>query len=135
MKALDTSVLLALLEGDHRARPLIKRLRGVEVATTEANLLELALLAARSPANSRAGRREALSRLRRRVTVLPLDSKAGEATSVHLSRTREALAPLVAAMMGALESSGCDELWTLDPPAELGKWRVRVTRLHFGNTK
>lgn len=135
MKALDTSVLLALLEGEPGARDILRRLHGVEVATTEANLLELAYLSARGPERHRRARREAIARLRRKVTVLPIDNHAVESASEHIAKSGETPVPLVAAMMGALESSGCEELLTLDPPVPIGKWKVRVTQVRFHHTK
>jgi predicted nucleic acid-binding protein len=55
MKALDTPVLLAILEGVPAARDLLRRLKGSELATTEANLLELTLLASAGPRGRRTG--------------------------------------------------------------------------------
>jgi len=135
MKALDTSVLLALLEGEPGARDLLKKLHGVEVATTEANLLELAYLAARGPERHRRARREAVARLRRKITVLPIDGHAVESASDHFGKGGEALALLAAAMMGALESNGCEELLTLDSPVPIGKWKVRVNHVRLRHTK
>lgn len=134
MKALDTSVLLSLLEGAPGAKELLRRLRGVEVATTEANLLELGILAAHGPERLRTARREALNRLRRKITVLPLDAKATDTAIRHLGKGPTGAPPLVTAMLGALESSGCEELLTLDPVAK-GKWRGRITRVSIRHPK
>ena len=130
MKALDTGVLLALLEGDRAARETVRRLRGHELATTEANLLELAILAGRGAAGARSTRREAIARLRRKMTVLPIDARAVEEAARHAARPESAaLVPHVLAMLGALEASGCDELITAE--AEFGgKWRFRMSRMH-----
>jgi len=135
MKALDTSVLLALLEGDPGAKEFLRRLRGEEVATTEANLLELEYLAVRGPERHRSSRRDAVARLRRKITVLPIDGRAVEASARHLGKGAEAAPPLVCAMMGALEANGCEELLTHDPPPNAGKWKVRVNRIQFRHTK
>jgi len=135
VKALDSSVLLALLEGEAGAREIQRRLRGVEVATTEANLLELAYIAAQGPERHRGARKEALTRLRRKITILPIDGRASETAAHHIGKGAEAAPPLVSAMMGALEASGCDELLTLEPPASIGKWRVRVTRISLHHPK
>jgi predicted nucleic acid-binding protein len=135
MKALDTSVLLALLEGESGVRELLRRLHGVEIATTEANLLELAYLATRGPERHRVARRDAIARLRRKITVLPIDARAVDATTHHLGKGGEGAPPLVGAMMGALEASGCEELLTLDPPPEMGKWKVRVNRIPLRHAK
>ncbi len=133
MKALDTPALLALLEGDGGVKDLLRRLRGHEVATTEANLLELALLSGRGSARS-GHRREALSRLRRKITVLPIDSRAIEEVARRSSRGELAgLAPHVAGMLAALEVAGCEELFT-DAPLP-GRWRFRVSRVGHSHPK
>jgi len=135
MKALDTSVLLALLEGAPGTKELLHRLRGEEVATTEANLLELEYLASRGAARHRGSRRDAVARLRQKITVLPIDARAVESSARHFGKGLEAAPPLVSAMMGALEANGCEELLTHDPLPSLGKWKVRVTRIQFHHTK
>jgi predicted nucleic acid-binding protein len=130
MKALDTSVLLALLEGDSRARDLVAHLHSVELATTEANMLELAWIASQGPPRVAAARRIQLDRLRRRITVLPLDDKAMERTTHALRRgIGKRPTPLVLAMLGALEANGCDELFSQDAKLGDGRWSFRVTNL------
>jgi predicted nucleic acid-binding protein len=129
MKALDTSVLLALLEGDAGARDLLRRLRGSELATTEVNLLELGYLAARGSARSQGARRETLDRLRRKITVLPIDGRAVEQAARRLGKGSERTPPHVLAMLGALEANGCDELLTHEVGLDAGKWRFKITRL------
>ena len=126
MKALDTPVLLSLLEGDVRVRQALKRARGEELATTEANLLELAMIAAEGPARGRAGRMTALGRLRRRLTVLPFDPRAGDEVQRRAQREGRLPSPTVLAMLASLETSGCEELLTDDPRQIPGKWRFRV---------
>ncbi|MGP8077333.1 MAG: PIN domain-containing protein [Thermoplasmata archaeon] len=135
MKALDTPALLALLEGDPRMRPILRRWRGEEIATTEANLLELAYLAAAGPARGRALRFAALGRLRRRLTVLPIDSRAGDEVARRLERGGETPSPTVLAMLAALETSGCEELLTEDPRQFPGKWRFKISKLIHKKTK
>jgi predicted nucleic acid-binding protein len=129
MKGFDSSTLLALLEGKRVAKDLLTRLRGVEIATTEMNLLELAYLAAVASPKARAPRRAAVERLRRKMTVLPVDSKAVEQASRRLGRGSERTSPTVLAMCGAFEANGCDELFTLDAEIDPGKWRFKITRL------
>jgi predicted nucleic acid-binding protein len=129
MKALDTGVLLALLEGSGGVREQLRKLRGAEVATTEANLLELAYLAAAGPAKGRAARLAALERLRQRLTVLPIDPRSTREASSRVVRAPEKLAPTTAAMLGALQSAGCEELLTDDPKAIVGEWGFRVRKL------
>ncbi len=135
MKALDTSVILALLEGDRSAKDLLRRLRGVEVATTEANLLELAYLASRGSARTRAHRRETLDRLRRKLTVLPIDQRAVSEAERCVLKGDHPSSPLLAGMLGALETAGCDELYTTDPQECGGRWRFQVTRFTRHNPK
>ena len=135
MKALDSSVLLELLEGAPGTKELLHRLRGEELATTEANLLELEYLVARGPVRHRGSRRDAIARLRRKITVLPVDTRAVEACSRHLGKGAETAPPLVCAMMGALEATGCAELLTHDAFPAMGKWKVRVVRIQYHHTK
>ena len=135
MKGLDTSVLLGLLEGDGASRALVGRLRGVEVATTEANLLELALISGHGPGRLQRARREVLGRLRRKLTVLPIDSRAIELATRRLERAPEPTPPLVLAMLGALESNGCDELFVRDPLRTSPRWKLKVTRISEAHAK
>ena len=128
MKALDTSVLLALLEGDNSARDLVRRLRGVEVATTEANFLELTFIVARGPVRARRRRRDSLDRLRRKLTVLPIDFRSVSAAERRVLKVGAPPTPLLAGMLGALEAAGCDELFTTDPPDCGDCWGFKVTR-------
>ena len=128
MKALDTSALLALLEGDPRLRTLLRRWRGEEIATTEANLLELTFLAANGAARGRTQRLAALGRLRRRLTVLPIDSRAGEEAGRRVERGGPTPPPSVLGMLAALEASGCEELLTDEPRLLVGKWSFKITK-------
>ena len=126
MKALDTGLLLGLLEGSAKARELVRRLRGVELATTEANLLELAYFVPSVSRRSRSAGLAALERLRQRLTVLPLDGRSISTASQRIHGHAEKVAPTVAAMMGALAAAGCEELLTDDPRSIVGDWGVRV---------
>ena len=128
MKALDTSALLALLTGDRAAKDLLHRVRGVEVATTEVNLLELGYAAAKGPARHRGARRAALSRLRRKLTVLPLDDRAVEEASRRLLQGATGIPPLRLAILSILEVNGCEELLTSQTGPLPGKWRVKRAR-------
>ena len=118
MKALDTSVLLALLEGDRSARELVRRLREEELATTELNVLELVHVLTRGSKRLRSHRRDALDRMTRKLTVLPIDSRARSAVRRSAIRGRLGDTLTVTAMAGALEAAGCDELFTGEP----GDW-------------
>ncbi len=135
MKALDTPVLLALLEGDPRVRQALKRTRGEELAATEVNLLELTLIASQGGGRSRAARLAALSRLRRRITVLPIDSKAGEGALRWAAGAAGSLSPSTLAMCTTLEANGCEELLTEDPRQIPGRWGFRVSSLNVKQSK
>jgi predicted nucleic acid-binding protein len=126
VKALDTGVLLSLLEGSARVRERIRALRGEEVATTEANLLELAYLAAGGPVRGRVSRLAALERLRQRVTVLPIDARSVREAASRVVRGADGLSPTVAAMLGALVAAGCDEILTDDPKSLGGDWGLKI---------
>lgn len=126
MKALDTGILLALLQGSPKARELVRRLRGTELATTEANLLELAFLAASAPPRGRSSRFVALDKLRQRLTVLPLDARAVHAANDGVAGAADRISPTAAAMMGALQAAGCQELITDEPKGIGGSWTVRL---------
>ncbi|HTT16829.1 MAG TPA: PIN domain-containing protein [Thermoplasmata archaeon] len=125
MRALDTGVLLGLLEGSVKVRELLRRSRGAELATTEANLLELAVLCSRGPAKGRAARLAALDKLRQRLTVLPLDGRAYHAAAAGIRGGAE-LSWSTLGMLGALEAAGCEELLTDDPRYGRGGWSFRV---------
>jgi len=126
MKALDTPVLLSLLHGVPSAKALVKSLSGEELATTEANLLELSAIAARGAKGVRTERTRALERLRRRLTVLPIDAQGGLQTASRLMGEESPSRLLVWAMYGALEAHGCTELIT-DATGNLpGHWRFKV---------
>lgn len=131
MKGLDASLLLGLLEGDPSLRALLRELRGHEVAATEIAFGEIALRAAAAPVRQRAARRLALERLRRKLTVLSIDSRAvaEAARRAHAGSRLQDLPRLLE--WGALEANGCDVLYTRHPSvAGSGeKWRLRVTRI------
>jgi predicted nucleic acid-binding protein len=131
VKALDTPVLLSILHGAPAAKSLLKSLSGEELATTEANLLELSALAARAPAGSRTQRIRGLERLRRRLTVLPIDARAYAEATARLTADRPG-GLLLWAMYGALQAHGCAELIT-DTKGKLpgGHWRFKVRRIQL----
>lgn len=134
MKAVDTGVLLALLQGSTKARDAVRRLRGVELATTEANMLELTILAASAPQRDRKGRIEALERLRQRLTVLPLDPRATREGSRRGAGLARPVMPHVLGMLGALEAAGCEELVTDDRGIAGDRWGFRVRVLPLSTT-
>ncbi len=129
MKALDASALALVLEGDTGAKTALRSLRGHEVATTEVAMLELALLARQGPKKVQAARRDVLERLRQKLTVLPIDSRA---SGEGLRRARGRLGRpelLQLAEWGALEAAGCEEIFTASRRGPTGNWRLKVTRI------
>ncbi len=131
MKALDTPILLGLLQGSARLKDQLRRLRGIEFATTEANLLELAYLNSSASAKTRGERLAALTRLRQRITVLPIDARATEEATKRVASATTSRSPLVTAMLGALEAYGCDELLTDQPELFGGTWRFKIRKVTF----
>ena len=129
MKALDTGVLLAILHGEVFAKDLLRRLRGVEVAVTELSMLELSVLASQGSEKGRATRRTAVERIRRKLTVLPIDSRAVTEAARRVSRRLRGEELLRLAEWGALEAYGCDELFTRSRGGPHGKWRFKLSRV------
>ena len=112
MKGIDTAVLLRLLRGDPKVRKLLLSLEGEELATTEWNLLELEALARSDASAGRERRRAALEKLRRRLTVIPIDERAVRHTASLHGSIRGAPQMIEAAILGALESRGCTTLYS-----------------------
>ena len=129
MKALDTPVLLELLRGRPSLSPVLKSLEGEELATTEVNVFELEAIARAGPRHGREHRRSALDRLRRKLTILPIDARAVQAAaSLSAGRLPSATASEWL-MLGAASASGCSEWVTTSSaryPRDLGKLPVRV---------
>src|SRR5271170_3470261 len=128
MKGLDSGVLRGILEGDAGSRELLRRLRGVEVATTERAMLELTVLARRASPKAQHTRRTAVERLRRKLTVLPIDARAISEATRHVSGNPSAEELWRIAEWSALEANGCEELFSRAKPPSGGKWRFKVTR-------
>jgi predicted nucleic acid-binding protein len=130
MKAFDTSVLLAILHGERGAKDRLRRFRGIEVATTELNMLELYHIVSRAPRRGRLQRQEALERLRRSLTVLPFDHRAADRAARRVLKEDSKAVPWhVCGILGTLEANGCDELITLDPAGLPGRWAFKVGKL------
>ncbi len=130
MKALDTPVLLEILHGGAAAKELLRSLRGEEVATTEINLFELAVLAADGPKAGREVRETALLRLRRRITVLPITAEAVREAS-RLLRAHSPSEPGSVLVWGALAAAGCGEWVTtrpFAPPQRPRPFKVRIAK-------
>jgi len=129
MKALDTPLLLELLRGRPGAKRLLPHLQGEELATTELNLYELEVIARSEGGRSREQRRATLAKLRRRLTVLPIDERAVRAGLGRDSAKVGRDPPSVALMLGAAEAGGCEEWLTTPhgrPLGTGGKLAIRI---------
>ncbi len=109
MKGLDTPVLLALLEGSARAKAMATALAGEELATTELNLFEVELLGRREKSAGRDRRLQALERLRRKITVLPIDEESARRAAVLAASARQLAPEGTWLALGAAEAHGCSE--------------------------
>jgi hypothetical protein len=127
MKGIDTPVLLELLRGSPAARAWVRGAGGEELATTEINFFELETLARLDRSPGRERRLAALDKLRRRLTVVPIDARASAA-----ARAREAPprgAPWISLLvLGALEAAGCSEIVTSEALARLRSGKARTRR-------
>jgi hypothetical protein len=115
MKALDTPILIDLLRGRPSAIKAIRALSGDELATTELNLFELGLLARANGAAHPEKRLAAVDRLRRKLTVLPVDPRAVRWATEHSSGPGRRISPWMTLMLGAIEANLCSE-WIVGPP-------------------
>lgn len=129
MKGLDTSTLVALLHGNRTAKDLVARNRGVELATTEMNMIELCFLSSRCAPRNHSSRRKAVELLRRRLSVLPIGNREVGEASRKMEKLRARVNPYVIAMLATFEANGCDEIFTFDPLEKVGRWRFRVTTI------
>lgn len=128
MKGLDTPVLLEILHGSPASKGLLKSLRGEELATSELNVFELNLLAARGGKTSRAARIRSLTNLRRRISVIPVGPGAVEAAS-RLAGGRLPGSGYAALVWGTMIAAGCQEWITTKayaPARGLPGMRVRI---------
>jgi len=112
MKGLDTPVLLEILEGRPSAVKLLKRLTGEELCTTESNLFELEAIARLDKGGPLERRLAAVERIRRGVTVLPLDERAARAAGARCRGGGQGLSSQTWLIYGALEANGCTEWLT-----------------------
>lgn len=136
MKALDTPILLRLLRGDPRTAAFLRKISAEELATTTINLFELEVIARTDPSPGRERRLAALERLRRKLTILPVDETAAVEAANALGRvgphSPNASACLIA---GALVAGRCSEWITakdVEFPTPSG---VKVTVLSEHNPK
>jgi len=115
MIGLDTPVLLRLLRGDGSSKALLKRLEGEEVCTTAINLFELEALARLDGSPGREQRVAALDRLRRKITILPIEERGSGLAAAHAAKEPGSAAHGTSwLILGALEANGCTE-WLTDP--------------------
>ncbi len=127
MKGLDSSAILSLLHGQAAVTKAVRAWAGEEIATSEMCLIELTAIALRQPPKVRAARMQALERLRRRVTVLPVDHRTQTALASHpeAGATQGALASSI--VLATLEAAGCDEVLTTERARlSRGRWRLKV---------
>ncbi len=130
MKGLDTPILLGILDGSPSVRTLLRSLSGEELATTELNMTELAAIAVHGGPRGRRERLQALERLRRRMTVLPIDRRVTELLSQRAAETRTASDLHLNAIMAAFEAAGCSQVLT-DNRTSIphAVWKVKVTSI------
>jgi len=136
MKGLDTPVLLALLEGTPKARTLVRTLAGEELATSEVNLFEIELLGRRDRSAGKERRLQALERLRRKLTVLPIDEETTRRAAVLAASARQTAPEGTWLCLGAAEAHGCSEWITSAagmPPAS--STRLKVSDFERRKTK
>ena len=110
MKCLDTPVLLEILAGRPSAKKLLEELAGEELGTTEVNLFELAACARSLGPSGLEKRLAALERLRRSLSVLPVDERSSRLTAArYRDQSTQAVSGSSWLIFGALEAYGCTE--------------------------
>jgi predicted nucleic acid-binding protein len=130
VKGLDTPILLGILNGSPSVRPLLRSLSGEELATTELNMIELSAIAGHGGVRGRKERLQALERLRRRMTVLPIDRRVTELLSQRAPETRTAADLHLNMIMAAFEAAGCSHVLTDSrTPTSHAPWKVKVTSI------
>lgn len=139
MRGLDSPALLAILDGSEKGRALLDDLVGEEACTTEVNLFELETIALQGPARRRSERLAALERLRRRITVLPLDEASSRAAAALARSNPIGQPPSVWMMLGIFEANDCTSV-TTSAAARLGGVRCRpkiinIASIHSKNDK
>lgn len=139
MRGLDSPALIAILNGSEPGRALLDDLVGEEACTTEVNLFELETIALQAPARRRGERLAALERLRRRITVLPLDDASSRAAAALARSNSIGQPPSVWMMLGIFEANGCTSVVT-SAAARLGGVRCRpkivnITAFHLKEGK
>jgi predicted nucleic acid-binding protein len=112
MKVLDTPLLLDLLRGRVSVRTLAEHAKGEELATTELNLFELEVMARIGPKVGRDRRLAAVQRLRRKLTILPIDERACQLGAAAQASHVRAASALECLMLGSARAAGASAWWT-----------------------
>ncbi|MGA7845893.1 MAG: PIN domain-containing protein [Thermoplasmata archaeon] len=136
MKGLDTPVLLGLLDGAPKPRALVRALAGEELATTEVNLFEIEVLGRRDKSPGKERRTQALERLRRKLTVLPIDEESTRRAATIAASARQTAPEGTWLCLGAAEAHGCSEWITTAsgmPPASSA--RIKIITIERYKTK
>ncbi|MCI4335624.1 MAG: PIN domain-containing protein [Thermoplasmata archaeon] len=114
MKALDTPVLLAILEGRPEGRGVLRDLAVGEVCTTELNLFELEAMARADSKAARTHRLAAIERLRRKISILAFDERASRIAARLAADHKGATSSLGWLILGILVANGANELLTTE---------------------
>lgn len=110
LRGLDTPVLLALLRGEGRVSSYLRKWEAEELCTTVVNLFELETIARADRSPGRERRLAALERLRRKLTVLPVDERSARLGAQEAAKGDPASAPPGTwLILGALIAAGCSE--------------------------
>lgn len=126
MKAVDASFLKGLLEGDPRILRFLSTLRRERLVTTETEYAVLLKLAGAGPRSQRKTRREAVRRLRERLTVVPVDERASRILEVALTDGGLSGASISNLhSLCALEANGCEVVYSLSTVRVGRGWRLK----------
>jgi predicted nucleic acid-binding protein len=132
MKALDASVLVALLRGRPEAKALLRSLHGEELCAPQLVLVELEALARLDASPGLERRLAAVEKLRRRLTVLPIEEKGAQIAAKILGAHPRNASLSAALTAGALEAQHVGEWITTPefaPDRKVGRVRTRVIKM------
>ena len=128
MKGLDTPILLGILRGEPRVMSMLRKWEGEELSTTSVNLFELEALARSNHAPGKERRLAAIERLRRKLTVLPVDERAARLSAQAVSRAGAGESTSVNwLILGALLGAGCGEWVTAREASFPSSSELKVT--------
>ena len=131
MRGLDTGVLVDLLHGRPAARSLLEESADEELCTTEVNLFELEAIARGDRRAGRERRLAALDRLRRKITVLPIDERAVHAAALLAAAHPRSASTAEYLILGAAEAAGVRE-WVSDAPLPVPSPPARLKVRAYG---